>query len=84
MTREEIAAFARRKWQDAERLKAQFWAERKAALSPIAAIGLGDDLRRQARAVRPDWPAEHDRADDLAMHRRVAEALRAVKPPRAR
>lgn len=58
--------------------KAEHWLSLKLGMTPTEILTLGDDLRRHARAVRPDWPAEADRAEDVAVHARVAEALRAV------
>jgi hypothetical protein len=42
------------------------------------ALELGDALRRHAQSLRPDWPDAAERVADLAVHTRVAEALRAV------
>lgn len=84
MTRGDIVAFARREWALVEAQKARFWAERKGTLSPTDAIRIGDELRRHAWALRPGWPRETERAEDLTNHLRVAEALRAVHSSRAR
>lgn len=54
-----------------------FWLNRKRASSPAELLTLGDQLLRHARTMRPDWPGEAERAADLAVHQRVAEALRA-------
>ncbi len=81
MRRADIRAFAHRDWRRVERLKDRYWAESE--LTPSAAIALGDDLRRFARAARPDWPSEEDRGEDLAVHRRVSESLRRVAAQRA-
>jgi len=64
-----------RDWQLVEQVKAEFWLEQKAALTPGAALRLGDELRRYVRAVRPDWPDPAERETDLATHARVSEAL---------
>jgi hypothetical protein len=74
----DILAFARRDWSRVADAKAEYWLSLKGGMTPTEILTLGDDLRRHARAVRPDWPAEVDRAEDLAVHARVAEALRAV------
>lgn len=78
MTRDDLVRFANRDWGAIADNKARFWAERKRAMSPADAIRLGDDLRRYARGVRPDWPSEADRRVDGETHSRVSEALRAV------
>jgi hypothetical protein len=74
----DIRSFARRDWAALEREKARFWAERKPAMTPEEALAVGDALRRHAQRVRPDWPDAAERAADVALHARVAEALRAV------
>jgi hypothetical protein len=51
-------------------------------LSPAERIRIAEELRLQARSRRPDWPSDEERADDLAMHARVAELLRRVPTPR--
>lgn len=40
---------------------------------------MGAELFAYARGVRPDWPGAEDRAEDVAVHLRVSEALRAVR-----
>ena len=73
-----IRAFAGRDWAQVAEAKAAFWRDRKQELTAAEMLALGDQLRRHAQAVRPDWPSEDERAEDLAVHHRVAEALRAV------
>lgn len=78
MTRDDLVRFATRDWSAIADDKARYWADRKASMSPADVLQLGDDLRRHALAVRPDWPSAADRAADRETHRRVSEALRAV------
>lgn len=78
MTREDVVAFATRDWAGMAASKADYWASRKATMTPVEALSLGADLRQHALALRPDWPSREDRAADTAVHRRVSEALRAV------
>ena len=78
MDRDAILAFARRDWSQIAEAKTGHWRDRKRELSVTEMLAVGDQLRRHAQAVRPDWPFAHDRAEDLAVHHRVAEALRAV------
>jgi len=78
MTRDDLIRFASRDWAAVADAKARYWVERKIAMSPAAIMQLGDDLRRHAQAMRPDWPGDADRAADAAQHHRVSEALRAV------
>ncbi|MBI1876285.1 MAG: hypothetical protein HYS05_20665 [Acidobacteria bacterium] len=84
MKRADVVAFARRDWRLIDEIKASYWVERKRTLPPAEAIRLGDDLRRYVLAVRPAWPSEADRDDDLSVHVRVAEALSAVSQHRPR
>ena len=73
-----------RDWQAVERVKTEFRLEQKAALTPGAALRLGDELRRYVRAVRPDWPDAAEREADLATHARVSEGPEACGKPRLR
>lgn len=84
MNQRDILAFVRRDWSAADADKTAFWAERKRSMSTAEAVRLGDDLRVHVRRVRPDWPSAAERAEDLAVHVRVSEALRAVPTHRAR
>jgi hypothetical protein len=76
--RDDILAFARRDWAQVAEAKTEFWRDQKQGLTAAEMLALGDELRRHAQAVRPDWPSERERDEDLAVHYRVAEALRAV------
>jgi hypothetical protein len=78
VTRDDLVRFATRDWAAVEAGKAQYWAERKRGMTPAEALRLGDDLRRFAETVRPDWPTAAERAADHQVHERVTEALRAV------
>lgn len=78
MQEADIRAYARRDWSALDAQKARYWAERKRAMSAADALELGDALRRHAQSLRPDWPDAAERAADLTLHARVAEALRAV------
>lgn len=84
MNRSDILAFVRRAWSVAEAEKTAFWAERKRTISAAQAVALGDELHRHARLVRPDWPDAAEREEDLAVHVRISEALRAVSRHRTR
>jgi hypothetical protein len=78
VTRDDLVKFARRDWVAIEDDKAQYWAARKYVMSPAEALCLGADLRRHAKAVRPDWPSDAERMADLETHARVAKALRVI------
>jgi len=76
--RSDILAFVHRDWQRLAGSKTAFWLDRTRDLAPEDFLAVGDQLRRYARAVRPDWPNDAERAADLAVHLRVTGALRAV------
>ena len=76
--RADVLAFARRDWARVAEMKDTFWRHRKRGRSAAEILALGDQLRRHAQALRPDWPSSADRTADLAVHRRVAEALHAA------
>ena len=84
MNRSDILAFAKRAWSVAEAEKTAFWAMRKRRIQTAEAVRLGDELRRHARLLHPEWPDAAERAEDLAVHIRVSEALRAAATHRAR
>jgi hypothetical protein len=77
-----LRAFANRDWASAAEAKALWWRDWKREHGPAAGLRIGDELRRQALAARPDWPSEREREEDLAMHLRLIEVIRRV--PRAR
>lgn len=79
MDRNAIRAFVRRDWARVEDAKAAYWKERKRGRSAAEVLATGADLLAYARSLRPDWPGARDRAEDLAVHLRVSEALRAVR-----
>jgi hypothetical protein len=78
MKPEDIQAYMDRDWARVRKLKERYWVEQKATMTPDEALAIADSLRRQAKALRPDWPSERERAEDLATHIRVSEALRSV------
>jgi hypothetical protein len=80
---EDLRAFIERDWDAAARDKERYWRDHKRAHGPAAGILLGEALRRQVIAARPDWPSEEERAEDLATHLRVLDVLQRV-PARAR
>ena len=84
MNAEDIRAFARRDWAAVAETKARYWAERKRAVTPEEALAVAEVLRQHARTLRPDWPDSRERDEDCAVHMRVSEALRAVRPARSR
>ncbi len=78
-----LRAFLDRDWAALDRDKDRYWREHARERGAAAAVRIADDLRRHVLSVRPDWPSEEERAEDLATHLRVIEVLRRV-PARAR
>ncbi|MCC6846921.1 MAG: hypothetical protein IT294_00370 [Deltaproteobacteria bacterium] len=75
---EDIRAFAQRDWRAIADAKRDAWLELRRCHGPATALALADELRRQACLLHPGWPSAQDRAEDLAVHVRVAEALQRV------
>lgn len=73
-----LRAFAQRDWASLERDQERYWRDQKAREGPAACIRVADQLRRQVIAVRPDWPSERERREDLAMHLRLIDVIRRV------
>lgn len=78
MTRDEILQFVRRDRSAVDAVKTRFWHDLKTRLSAAEVLGMADQLRQEARRLRPDWPSHDERLQDIAVHRRVSEGLRAV------
>jgi hypothetical protein len=78
----DIRAYLDRDWKWIARAKDEYWAERKRRLGLGEVLRVMSDLREHARALRPEWPTPEERAEDLQVHERVAEALSKVTSPR--
>lgn len=78
MDRDAIRQFARRDWAAVNDSKTRSWRDLKDRRSATDVLLLADRLRVHARRLRPDWPTPQERLDDLLVHQRVGEALRAV------
>lgn len=81
VSRDDVIQFARRDWAALSMATEQDWLRRKRGLTPAEILRLSDDMRRHTRALKPNGPLEADRSADLATHRRVGQALRAVAHP---
>ena len=82
MRAEDLRRFALRDWESVAALKAEYWVAEKRRLGAEGALRIGDRLREQVRALRPDWPDDAEREADLAHHVRLSQALRSVVRPR--
>ena len=76
MRAEDVRAFMRRDWAAVAEAKEAAWLDVRRVQGVAGVLRLADALRAHARQVRPDWPSADDRAEDLATHERVSEALR--------
>jgi hypothetical protein len=74
---------ASRDWAIFDRDTGAHWENERRTRGPLAAFHAGAALREHARAVRPDWPSEADRARDLADHLELLRILERV-PARGR
>jgi hypothetical protein len=76
--RDSLRQFVRRDWSAVATSKARFWHALKARRSAAEVLGIADQMRTHAQGLRPSWPTRQHRLDDLLVHQRVGEALRAV------
>jgi hypothetical protein len=76
MRAEDVRAFVQRDWSALADAKADAWLEQRRLRGVEGAFEIADELRERVLAIRPGWPSADERADDLATHLRVAEALR--------
>ncbi|MEZ5292511.1 MAG: hypothetical protein R2745_15625 [Vicinamibacterales bacterium] len=78
MDRDSIRQFVSRDWAAIAGSKDRGWRALKAGRSAADVLAVADHLRTHAQRLRPDWPSRQHRLDDLRVHQRVGEALRAV------
>ena len=78
MDRDAVRQFARRDWSAVASSKSDAWHALKKGRSIAEVMAVADQLRAYAQRLRPDWPSPQERLDDLLIHQRVGEALRAV------
>jgi hypothetical protein len=83
-TAAQVRAYAARGWQMAARLEREHWAREVAERGPLATFVASEALRQHMCQVRPDWPSEQERQEDLAHHialkRAIDRAARAFLP----
>jgi hypothetical protein len=75
MDAEAIRAFAHRGWSAVAALKETYWVHRFRTHGGKETFRIGQILADHARRVRPDWPTERDRAEDLAHHIELKQRL---------
>lgn len=63
-----IRAFVQRSRTEVEREKRAFWAEQYEARSYRRTLEASGALYEHVRRIRPDFPTDRDRVEDLANH----------------
>jgi hypothetical protein len=64
----DLRAYAGRAWRVAETFKQDHWARETVERGPLATFEASQMLWQHMRALRPDWPSDDDRRQDLADH----------------
>ncbi len=78
MDRNALRQFADRNWLTVATSKTRHWRTLKTARFAADVLAIADRMRVHAQQVRPEWPTPQQRLDDVRVHQRVGEALRAV------
>ena len=78
MDRDALRQFAGRDWLAVATSKTRHWRTLKTARPAADVLAIADRMRVHAQQIRPDWPTPQQRLDDVQVHQRVGEALRAV------
>ena len=68
-------AYVNRGWSAAEALDQEHWAREFARRGPGATRGASEALWAHMRLLRPDWPSNDERLDDLAHHLALKRAI---------
>lgn len=64
----DVKAYVDRGWAAAEALKRTYWAEEFARRGSAATLEASHALWEHMRRLRPDWPSDEERHDDLTHH----------------
>jgi hypothetical protein len=72
---DDLRAYARRPWHVLATLEQDHWAGELATRGPLATLEASQALWRHARSVRPGWPTDVDRREDLAHHVALKQAI---------
>jgi hypothetical protein len=75
MNARDVRAFAERPWAALEARKREHWARQFAEHGADATAGASQALWLHMRSLRPDWPSEGERREDLAHHVALKRAL---------
>jgi hypothetical protein len=88
MEPEDAQAFLRRPWDTLAALEREHWAREFARRGPAATLEVSRLLWEHMRRVRPDWPSDAERQEDLSHHLALKAAIdraaRALGPLAAR
>jgi hypothetical protein len=76
--RDALRQFARRDWSAVAASKTRHWRTLKTGRSAADVLAIAERMRLHAKQLRPEWPTPQQRLDDVRVHQRVGEALRAV------
>jgi len=76
MRADDARAFMARDWSAVAEAKDDAWLALRDADGVPGVMRVAGELWDHARLVKPDWPSDGERADDLASHARVAEMFR--------
>ena len=68
-------AFLRRPWDALTTLEREHWAREFARRGSAATLEVSRLLWEHMRRVRPDWPSETERREDLAHHIALKSAI---------
>lgn len=68
MKPEDVRAYAQRAWHVAEALEQEHWARELSERGLLATFTASQALWEHMRALRPDWPSDDERRQDLADH----------------
>jgi len=68
MKPDDVRAYAARNWRAAETLKQDHWARETAERGPLVTFEASQLLWHHMRTLRPDWPSDDERRQDLADH----------------
>jgi hypothetical protein len=81
-------AFLRRPWESLAALEREHWAREFARRGPAATLEVSRLLWEHMRRIRPDWPSDAERREDLRHHVAfkgvIDRAARALGPLAAR
>ena len=64
-----------RDWDLLARLKSEHWQAIRRDQGWLGSMLIAEGLRHEMKLLRPEWPSDVERREDLASHVRVAELL---------